>query len=122
MDVTEYLAGLQHPRKSEVQRIRAAILSSDPEISESIKWNAPNFVFEGEDRVTFRLQPRDRVDLVLHRGARQRTDADSFAFEDSSGRVVWATSDRGVISVEDGADLEVVLRAILPVIHAWVRA
>ena len=122
MDVAEYLAGLQHSRKSDIERVRAAILGADPDVSESIKWNAPNFVFAGEDRVTFRLQPGDRVDLVLHRGARTRADSDSFVFDDPSGLIRWATPDRGVISIEEGADLEALLGEILPVIRAWVRA
>ena len=122
MDVAEYLSGVQHSRKSEVELIRSAILASDPNLSESVKWNAPNFVFDGEDRVTFRLRPGDRVDLILHRGARKRADSESFAFHDTSGMVQWAAPDRGVITIPEGADLDRVLLAILPVIHAWVRA
>lgn len=122
MDVDAYLAGLRHSRRSDIERIRAAIRASDPDLSESIKWNAPNFVFDGEDRVTFRLQPGDRVDLVLHRGARSRTDVDSFEFVDASGLIVWATRDRGVISIPDDADLDALLPEILPVIRAWVRS
>jgi hypothetical protein len=121
MDVPQYLSSLQHSRKSQVEAIRLAILGADAGLSESIKWNAPNFVFEGEDRVTFRLQPGDRVDLVLHRGARKRADSDQFAFADTSGLVRWAAPDRGVISIPPDADLDRLLPAILPVIHAWVR-
>jgi len=115
------MSGLKHARRSEIERIRAAILASDPELSETVKWNAPNFVFEGEDRVTFRLQPRDRVDLVLHRGARRRPDSESFVFEDPSGLIQWASRDRGVISIPEGADLDDLLPVIVTVIHAWVR-
>jgi hypothetical protein len=122
MDVAEYLAGLQHSRRSDIERIRAAILGADPDISETIKWNAPNFVFAGVDRVTFRLQPGDRVDLVLHRGARPRADTDSFVFDDPSGLIRWATPDRGVIAIPEGADLDALLVEVLPVIRAWVRS
>lgn len=122
MDVDEYMVGLQHARKPEIELIRTAILESEPRLTETIKWNAPNFVFDGEDRVTFRLQPGDRVDLILHRGARKRADSDAFAFEDPSGLIQWAAPDRGVIAIPDGTDLDLLLRTILPVIHAWVRA
>ena len=116
------MARLQHSRISDIEHIRAAILASDPDLSESIKWNAPNFVCAGEDRVTFRLQPGDRVDLVLHRGARTRVDVDTFALDDASGLIVWAARDRGVISIPENADLDVLLPEILRVIRAWVRA
>lgn len=121
-DGSEYLAGLTHIRIADIQRIRTAILSSDPDLTETVKWNAPNYVFAGADRITFRLQPGDRIELVLHRGARVRSDADTFAFEDSSGLIRWASGDRGVITVPDGADLDDLLPRILPVLHAWVRA
>ena len=52
MDVAEYLAGLQHSRTADIERIRTAILGADAGIWETIKWNAPNFIFAGEDRVT----------------------------------------------------------------------
>ena len=122
MDVAEYLAGLQHSRTADIERIRTAILGADAGIWETIKWNAPNFIFAGEDRVTFRLQPGDRVDLVLHRGARTRADTDSFAFDDPSGLIQWATPDRGVIVIPEGADLDALLEKIVPVIRAWVRS
>jgi hypothetical protein len=122
MDVDEYLTALQHSRKSDIELIRSAILNSDPELWETVKWNAPNFVFRGEDRVTFRLQPGDRVDLVLHRGARKRDYVDAFTFVDTSGLIQWATPDRGVISIPVGADLDQLLHVVLPVINAWVRS
>jgi hypothetical protein len=122
MDVDAYMEKLQHARKGEIVSIRAAILASDPELSESIKWNAPNFVFNGEDRITFRLHPRDRVELILHRGAKKRSDTDSFVFTDASGLINWATQDRGVIEFPEDSRLDSMLEICLPVLHAWVRS
>lgn len=122
MDVDDYLAKLQHARKSEIELIRKAILASDPALSESIKWNAPNFVFDGVDRITFRLQPGDKVDLILHRGARKRDDSATFVFDDPSELITWAAPDRGVISIPRDADLDQLLPSVLPVLLAWVRS
>jgi hypothetical protein len=58
-----------------VEAVREIILSAHPGITERIKWNAPSFCIDGDDRITFRLQPGDRVQLVFHRGARKRDDA-----------------------------------------------
>jgi len=46
-------------------QLRAAILASDLAISEHVKWNAPSFCYGGQDRVTFRLQPRGRLQLIF---------------------------------------------------------
>jgi hypothetical protein len=74
---------------------RAAILASDERISEYVKWNVPSFCYQGDDRVTFMLQPGDRLQLVFHRGAKVRADSDYFTFEDETGLLEWASADRG---------------------------
>src|SRR5437867_3042826 len=93
-DVDGFIAGLTHPRKREIEELRTAILASNSDITEQVMWNAPSFCYRGADRVTFRLQPGNRVELVLHRGAKARADSDSFEFEDPTGLVAWASSDR----------------------------
>jgi hypothetical protein len=100
-DVEQYLAELEHPLKEGVLRLRAAILASDPAITEHVKWNAPSFRYGGEDRVTFRLQPRGRLQLIFHRGAKVRADTAGFAFDDPSGLMTWLAPDRAVIDFPD---------------------
>ena len=64
--------------------LRAVILAADAKITEQIKWKAPSFCYHGDDRVTMRLYPPDRIQLVFHRGAKVK-DATTFMFEDRSG-------------------------------------
>lgn len=118
LSVDDFIAALTHARVQEIKALRHAILQSDPGITERIKWNAPSFCWRGDDRVTMRLQPGDRLQLVFHRGARPR-DATGFAFDDPSGLIAWATADRGVIDV---ACLEDQQGAILRAVRAWMRA
>ena len=67
-------------------------------ITERIKWNAPSFGVDGDDRVTFKLHPPDRLQLVVHRGAKAR-DMQGFTFADPSGLVRWVAPDRGVVTL-----------------------
>jgi hypothetical protein len=85
-----------------------------------VKWNAPSFRYAGVDRVTFRLQPGDRLQLVLHRGAAVRDDAAGFRFEDPSGLLEWVAADRAVISFRDLADVTAKLPAVVDVVRRWV--
>jgi hypothetical protein len=71
--VQAFLQGLRHGRKDEVEAVREIILSAHPGVTERIKWNAPSFCIDGDDRITFRLQPSDRVQLVFHRGPQSAT-------------------------------------------------
>jgi hypothetical protein len=52
------------------------------------------FRHAGQDRVTFRLQPGDKLQLLFHRGAKVRTDTAAFAFNDPTGLMTWLAPDR----------------------------
>ena len=46
--------------------MRDIIKSSDAQIGERIKWNAPSYYFSGEDKVTFNLPDLTQVHLIFH--------------------------------------------------------
>ena len=121
-DVDRFLAELDHPLKAGVERLRAAILASNGAITEHVKWNAPSFRYAGVDRVTFRLQPGDRLQLVLHRGAKVRDDAGDFRFDDDSGLLDWVATDRAVITFRDLDDVAARQAAVVDVVNRWVAA
>ena len=54
-EVDLFIEKTDHPQKQEITALRNIILNSDPEITEHIKWNAPSFCVNGEDRFTFKL-------------------------------------------------------------------
>ena len=95
--VDDFLTDLEHPRIEDIRKIRSTLIIGDGELRERIKWNAPSFGYEGNDRVTFRIQPGDRFEVVLHRGVHKRNDP--FTFDDSDRLITWATNDRGVTVV-----------------------
>jgi len=79
--VDAYMQGLTHPLANVVEALRKAILSTDLEIGEEIKWNAPTFFYEGEMKpsnpkeykrylVVFNLYRKDCIRLVFPTGAR----------------------------------------------------
>jgi hypothetical protein len=121
-DVQAFLRGLKHGRKDEVEAVREIILSAHPGITEQIKWNAPSFCIDGDDRITFRLQPGDRVQLVFHRGARKRDDAATFSFEDGSGLLEWVARDRALVTFEDLDDVKAKRAAFKDLVRRWMIA
>ncbi len=118
--VEQYMAGLVHARHDEVETLRVALRAAAPDLVETIKWNAPSYGPAGTDRITMRLQPGDRVELVFHRGAAKRDDA--FHFEDPTGLLTWAAPDRGVLAVTDRAMLDARLADIVALAGAWLAA
>ena len=121
-DVNSFMAELEHPLKAGIEQLRAAILASNDGITEHVKWNAPSFRYAGVDRVTFRLQPGDRLQLVLHRGAKVRDDAADFRFEDDSGLLDWVAPDRAVVTFRDLDDVAARQVAVVDVVNRWVAA
>ena len=119
--VEQYLAGLQHLLKEGVLLLRTTILASDPAITEHIKWNAPSFCYDGEDRITFRLQPRGRLQLIFHRGAKVRSDTATFEFEDPSGLMTWPAPDRAVVDFPDLSTVTTNQAHISALAARWVR-
>ena len=118
-EVDRFMEELDHPLKGGIERLRAAILDSNDRITEHIKWKAPSFCYAGEDRVTFRLYPEDRAQLVFHRGAKVKGDAADFAFEDDTGLLRWVANDRAVVALRDAEDVEAV-EAVVEVVNRWV--
>ncbi|MGK9146014.1 DUF1801 domain-containing protein [Plantibacter flavus] len=121
-EVDAHLAALQHQLKPAVLRLRAAIMASDDGFSEHVKWKAPSFVYDGEDRVTFALHPANRIRIILHRGVRKRDDSAHFVFDDDAGLAVWATPDRGVVTFASEGAARDAEPALLALIARWVRA
>ena len=96
--------------------------AGDPGILEHVRWNAPSYRYGGEDRVTFRLRPRDQLQLVFHRGARVRADTAAFVFADPTGLVQWRTPVRGVGTVPAPAAVAAAQTAVPALVRAWIAA
>jgi hypothetical protein len=67
-EVDAWFAALEHPLNETMQSVRAAILSADPRVDESIKWKSPTFAYKG-NIASINPQARKHVSLMFHRGA-----------------------------------------------------
>ena len=105
--VEEYLHQLEHPLKKEIEEVRRFILSVDDRITEHIKWNAPSFCVQGEDRITLNLQGKGFIRLIFHCGAKAKDhDVKGTLTEDTAGILEWASKDRAIVKIVDIDDLE----------------
>lgn len=121
-EVEQYLAELEHPLKDGVLRLRAAVLGADPDLTEHVKWNAPSYRYDGQDRVTFRLKPRGQLQLILHRGAKAAAEPGTVLLDDPAGLVTWLAQDRALL---DFPDVQAVVdreAEVVRLVRQWVRA
>ena len=100
--------------------LRQAILAADPAIVENEKWNSPNFTHDGVDRVTLRVHPKGGVQVIFHRGAKQRADVDTFHFDDPTGLLEWPAPDRGVLKVVDAEQAAALAARITMLVRQWI--
>jgi hypothetical protein len=105
-----------------IDTARAAILAADSGITETEKWNAPNFVYDGIDRVTMRVPPKGGLQLIFHRGAKVRDDVAEFVFADPTGRLTWPARDRGILTLSDEADATASAAQITELVRLWIAA
>lgn len=119
--VEAYMAGLDHPMKPVLARLRETVLGVDPGITEQVKWNAPSFCWNGDDRVTANVRGSGSVMLVFHRGV-GRKDASGFSFDDPAGLLKWAAKDRGTVTFASLDEVESRAGDLADLVRRWMHA
>jgi len=119
--VDAWMSALDDPLQPAIADLRHAILASDPEITEQIKWKAPSFCIDGDDRVTFRLPPKGGFQIIFHRGVAVK-DASGFSFADDTGLLTWAAADRGIVTLDDTPAIVTNTPAIVGLVSRWMAA
>lgn len=117
----EFLAKFHDERKSLVEAVLKAIREGCPDLSETIKWNAPTFCYEGKDRMTIMLHKKDRVGLILHTGARPKEDKKApRLYQDDTGLLEWNSNIRATITFRDFADFSSKGNLFKQAVKRWV--
>ena len=119
-EVNRFLDGLQHPLRKEIDALRQLILSVSPDLIENIKWNGPNYAFDGNDRITMKLQPPKQVQLIFHRGAKVREVPENKLINDTSGLLSWKTNDRAIVTFKNMEDIISGKLALVNIVREWL--
>lgn len=119
-EVSTLVNAVNHPLEAEIHDLRGFILSVNDELTENIKWNGPNYVFNGQDRITMRVQAPKLVQLIFHRGAKvQEALKDNF-IDDRSGLLDWKSNDRAVITFRNREEIEAGKEALREIVKKWL--
>jgi hypothetical protein len=119
--VDAFMDSLKHPLKHVVEAVRKTILAADETITEGIKWNSPSFYRRGWF-ATVNVRPKHGVLVVLHHGAKARSDADLGAsLDDPDELVQWLGQDRATVAFADDADFKKKRSAFTKIIKQWAE-
>ena len=120
--VAEFMSSLDENKKSQVELLRNIIFSFHPNVTEHIKWNAPSYVLEGEDRVTFNLINKENVvKLIIHMGATQKEEKKAKPIlSDDAGIVEWNSNIRGTLSFSSKEDIKFKAERVQTLLQKWL--
>lgn len=113
-----FLAALDAPLKDAFSALCALVRGVDSRIDESIKWNAPSF-FISDHFATTGLARDGSIRLVLHTGAKKRSQPFSVSIED--GDVLdWAGDDRASVTFANLQQVNELAPRLTHVITQWI--
>ncbi len=119
-DVEELLRTLDHPRKAEIQAVRALILGASSRIAEGVKWKAPSFRVD-EYFATFNLRAREGVQVIFHQGAKVTAGAtEGIPVDDPGGLLRWLAKDRASVTFVDAEDIAARSELFQELVRRWI--
>lgn len=119
-NIEEALAKLDHPAAEEVRELDRLILARLPEAQHGVKWNSVSYR-TSEWFLTFRSHPKERIEFVLHLGAKPRSETSVRAIPDPGGLLSWKAPDRACVTFKDRADFSAKTPVFLDLIEEWIK-
>ena len=122
-DVPAFLAALDENKRGQVESLRAVVMRAHHGLTESIKWNAPTYALDGDDRVTFNVHNREGlVKLVLHMGTGRPEDKKAPPImSDADGLAQWQSNIRAVITFSGADDVAAKSDGVLDFVRRWLE-
>jgi uncharacterized protein YdhG (YjbR/CyaY superfamily) len=108
-EVDAWMEQYDNPMKPVVQAVRQAILKSDKRISETIKWQAPTFMYKG-NLASFFPKAKAHASLMFHTGASIEGDFPSLEGGKDTSRLMKFT---------DLADVKAKSTELKRIVKAW---
>lgn len=121
MTVDDFLSATVHPMKKELLELRRIIRESSPSLTEHIKWNAPSFCDQGDDRITFNLSKKDALLIIFHRGAKSKTlKLKSPLLTTNADLLEWPSPDRGIMKFNTMDEVKERTTKLKSIVKEWI--
>jgi hypothetical protein len=123
-EVSDFLDQQNHILRKEIDRLRICILSTNENLVENIKWNAPNYSFNEVDCITMKIQPptSKQIQLIFHRGAKKQEQPKNKLIEVQSNLLIWKENDRAIASFKTITEIETAEFELKEIIKKWIQA
>lgn len=121
-EVSQFLDGLNHPFREEIEQLRKIILKAVPGLEENIKWNGPNYAHKTADRITMKIQPPKQLQLIFHRGAQKLEQPPEKLLPTASKLLVWRENDRAIATFKNKSEIEASDPELTTIVQQWIAA
>jgi hypothetical protein len=122
-EVTTFLDGQKHPFRKEIEQLRNYILEANPELTENLKWNGPNYSWNEADRITMKIQPpSQQAQLIFHRGAAKQAQPKNKLIATKSKILVWKENDRAIITFKSLQEIDNAKSELMEIVNDWINA
>jgi hypothetical protein len=111
-DVDAWFATYDNPQSDLVQAVRDVVLATDERVGETIKWQAPTFMFNG-NIASFYPKSKAHASLMFHQGA---------TLPDPTGLLEGTGETSRVAKFTDHDDLVAKTPALQGLVAAWIDA
>lgn len=119
-NVNQFLDDLHHPLRKEIDLLREIILSSVSHLEENIKWNAPNYSVNGNDRITLKIMPPKQLQIIFHRGAAKQKQPEKRIVETNSALLLWKENDRAIATFRNKNEIEKNRAELVEIVKCWI--
>lgn len=120
--VTKFLDELKHPFRKEIEQLRNYILAANSNLVENLKWNAPNYCFNNQDRITMKIHPPKNIQIIFHRGAKKQEQPKDKLINDNSIFLIWKENDRATVTFKNITDIKNAETNLKRIVNKWIEA
>jgi hypothetical protein len=110
--VDAWFESYDNPQKDLVMAVRDVVLGADDRVTETIKWQAPTFLYAG-NIASFYPRSKKHVSLMFHQGA---------SLPDPDGLLEGEGDTSRVARFADADDIDAKADALRGLVRAWVEA
>jgi hypothetical protein len=104
-----------------IEALRTILLDETFGLTEGVKWNAPSYALDGDDRITFNFRGKGGIRLVFHCGAKKRAVKAAAPLIDERA-LEWADNERALATFMTVREVNAKREWLQGVIKRWLAA
>jgi len=121
-EVTDFLDQINPFLRDEIEYLRSIIMSTGMNLTEGIKWNAPSYSINGNDRITLRINSPKMIQIIFHRGAKVQKQPPERILGDKYTILLWKENDRAIASFKSLNEIQDNILILKEIITKWIES